>query len=141
MIKDKQLILETECIKEEYYQQILKLMSNIPPYTKLRPKTMFVLGWLYYYFNEGEEVFEKKTRDKLIDHIIEVNSYRDIPDGDSYEKAYGTLGNLVSELKKHNFIIMEAGRKVLNPKYIIRLNIMEGITFKFNIKEKKNGRN
>jgi len=125
--------------EKKFYRQALTIVSNIPPFNKLRTKELEALAWLSYYFNDlkyefGEQKIDEINR-RLFDYDVRLKIREQIQDKHGSDLSPSNLSNLFRGLKAKGFILDNQGRMNLNTKYLFDPRKVDEITFKFHFNE------
>lgn len=96
-----------------YYRVVLELMSFIPPYSDMRPRQKDVLAELLKR-NESYSSYPDRERSKL---IFDGDTWKEI--ANKLNTSVDVVTNVLSELRKNEFITVENGYECLNSKYVL----------------------
>jgi len=123
---------------KDFFEKIISLFKDFPPYNKLRKQERFVLSRLmYYYYIIGLDIKD----DVMINVALFDNIYKnkiaeemmlEDEDGKAFEKAFAKFSNVLTTLRKKDLIIRKNGKNVLNSAYLFKPAMTE-VIFKFNI--------
>lgn len=121
-----------------YFEKVITLFKDFPPFNKLRTQEIFVLSRLmYYHYIIGLEIkesimvnmalFDTTYKNKIAEEMMLEDE-----DGKAFERALAKFSNILTSLRKKGLIIRKQGKNTLNPAYLFKPEMNE-IIFKFNI--------